>query len=96
MIIRNPHNQDVSIVIGGNEYSIEADGVVEVPEQAGRQWLKVHQFLIEEEGVAETKVEAPVLEPKTEETVVAPVEPEAPAVKETVTAKPTTKRGGKK
>lgn len=71
MILRNPHNQDVSLVIGGNEYSIEADGVVEVPETVGRAWLKIHQFLVEEE--VEAKVEAEVVqEPKAEEVVIAP------------------------
>lgn len=96
MILRNPHNQDVSIVYRGEQYSIEADGVVEVREDVGRFWLKLHSFLVEEESAPRVE-KKPVVEtenePKVEEPV-APVE-EAPVEEATpvVPQKPVVKKG---
>lgn len=67
MILRNPTDHDVSIGIGGVEYSVEAGGTVSVPQAVGVQWVRTHAFLENEAEAADEVVEAPAAVEEEEE-----------------------------
>lgn len=52
MILKNPTDSVVSIVIKGIELSIPANGTLEVSDAQGARWMLVHEFLrVESEPV---------------------------------------------
>lgn len=55
MILRNPTDQEVSMQYLGLPYSVEAESTVEVEDNVGAHWLKIHEFLVVEGESTEAK-----------------------------------------
>lgn len=45
MILKNPTKNEITVGILGTTYTIEAMGVIDVPELIGITWRKIHGFL---------------------------------------------------
>lgn len=58
MIIKNKTENAVAVVILGEQYSVDAQSTVEVPDSVGSAWLKIHEFLVVDESVPEQEISA--------------------------------------
>ncbi len=68
LILSNTTNKDVSIGIGGREYTILAGGQSEnLPQNVAEKWLKTHQFLSAVERDEPVVEATKTVEGKTEE-----------------------------
>ena len=67
MILYNPTDKDISITYTGTQYSVKANSTVNLPDDAGEFWQKVHEFLIKEtdEQKEEDKIVDLVEKPKS-------------------------------
>lgn len=91
MVITNPTNSTVSIVLDGVSYSVAPKDSTTVPSTIGKRWAKVHEFLVtseEEQVVVEEALKTVVedsadnVKEETErvnEVKESPVAPAAPA-----------------
>jgi len=101
MIVKNPTNDSLTVVIKGITLSVGPNSSVEVADNFARAWAKIHGFLLLEtsasEVVAEEAVEK-VTEPEVEEApIAAPVEEKVtePEVVAEAPAKPVRKSNKK-
>jgi hypothetical protein len=68
MIVKNPLNTDVSIVITGNSYTVSANGELSgITEEHALAWKKIHGFLIIKEEPVKTVTKEEKLPNKEEE-----------------------------
>lgn len=67
MILFNPTNSLVSVIIMGDKLIIEPNDTTEVTEEQGSAWKKVHAFLQEQPEKVEVKKEKEVKEVEKEE-----------------------------
>ncbi len=69
LFIKNPTDQDVSIVIKGEAYTVDARGQLPVSEDVALAWKRVHSFLSVEhieakKAEVQKEEEAPVAKTK--------------------------------
>lgn len=88
--LRNPSDNDVSIVYLGKPYSIGAEAAGVFPDDVADFWKGIHQFLV----VESTEVIAPVVSKKVEVEEVQELE-EKEEVEDEAPIAPTPKKGGK-
>ena len=62
MILNNPTKEDVKVILDGIPYKVEGEASVEVPDEVGARWMKIHEFLFvgKAEEVSEEKEEKKV------------------------------------
>lgn len=78
MIVKNPTDKDVSIVIGGVTYTVEAGGETSVSEAVATKWVGTHAFLSLSQETGKPEEETENVVPKEEEVAVSEEDVVAP------------------
>ncbi len=59
MLVKNPLDKEVSLNYKGEAYFIDAESMVDFPEEIAKQWVTIYQFMTIEKAVKEETPKEP-------------------------------------